>query len=83
MRKFKTEHQERATAILEAVKGLSIAVAQWQSAAFLRHDMKRKRKAQGLSTDLKSLIAKYRLICPEYADALEKIIYPSPKITSD
>ena len=29
MREFKAEHQERATAILESVKGLSIAEAQW------------------------------------------------------
>ena len=29
MREFKTEHQERASAILKSVEGLSIAEAQW------------------------------------------------------
>ena len=29
MREFKTEHQDRATAILKSVEGLSIAEAQW------------------------------------------------------
>lgn len=47
------------------------------SAARLRHDMKKSRKKKGLSTDLKAMIADYRKICPEYADNLEKIMYPS------
>jgi len=59
------------------------SVDQWLSAAFLRHDIMQRRKAQGLSTDLGSLIAEYRSVCPEYADALERLIYPEPKTTSD
>lgn len=48
-------------------------------AALLRRDMKRDRRAHGLSTDLKTMVAEYRVICPEYADALERIIYPSAR----
>ncbi len=42
----------------------------------LCRDMKRARKAHGLSTNLKAVIAKYREVCPEYADGLERLIYP-------
>lgn len=48
-------------------------------AAKLRCDMKRRRKNQGLSTDLKALIAEYNTVCPEYADQLERLIYPKLK----
>jgi len=77
-------------ATVETVKRLmEVAVSnmasfdQLLSAAFLRHDIKQKRKARGLSTDLRSLIAEYHSVCPEYADVLGKVIYPAPKKASD
>lgn len=52
------------------------------SAALLRRDMRKARKAHGLSTDLRAVIAEYRIVCPEYADELERIIYPPLMTTS-
>ncbi len=49
------------------------------SAALLRRDIKRARRAHGLKTDLRAMIAEYRIVCPEYAKELERIIYPSRK----
>lgn len=53
------------------------------SAAKLRHNMKRKRKDKGLSTDLKALVPEYRTVCPEYANQLEQLIYPKLRTASD
>lgn len=47
------------------------------------HDMKQDRKAHGLPTDLKAVIAGYRKMCPEYADSLERLIYPRLKNNRD
>lgn len=51
-------------------------VANSFTAAQLRRNMKRKRKARGLSADLKSVIEEYRKISPEYANELERLLYP-------
>lgn len=59
------------------------AVLRQISAAKIRHDMKKKRKSQGLSTDLRVLVAEYRTVCPEYADQLERLIYPKLRVASD
>lgn len=48
------------------------------NAAMLRHWLKRQRRARGLSTDLKSVIAQYHQICPEYAHELKNLLYPAP-----
>lgn len=53
------------------------------SAAKIRHDIKQKRKSQGLSTDLKALVSEYRAVCPKYADQLERLIYPKLRTASD
>lgn len=45
-------------------------------AALLRRNMKRRMKAHGLPTNLKAMIAKYRTFSPEYADELERLLYP-------
>jgi len=45
----------------------------------LRRYMKRARKAHGLSTNLRDVIADYRKLRPEYADKLEQIIFPGRK----
>lgn len=50
------------------------------SAALLRRDMRKARKANGLSTDLRAMIAEYRIMCPEYAARLERIIYPPSRL---
>lgn len=47
------------------------------SAARIRHDMKKARRKHGLSTDLNDVIAEYRAISPEYAEKLERIIFPT------
>lgn len=52
-------------------------------AAKLRRHIKQGRKAHGLSTDLKTMVEKYRACCPEYADELEKAIYPRPGTSAD
>lgn len=46
-------------------------------AAKIRHKVRRDRKKRGLSTDLKALIDEYRAVSPEYAEMLERIMYPS------
>lgn len=56
------------------------AIMQQLSAAKLRRYMKRKRKSKGLSIDLKALVSEYRMACPEYADQLERLIFPKLKI---
>ena len=47
------------------------------SSAVLRYRVKRRRKARGLSTDLSTVIAEYRKVSPQYADALERALYPA------
>lgn len=53
-----------------------INIKEQVSAALLRRDIKRARRAHGLKTDLRAMIAEYRIVCPEYAKELERIIYP-------
>lgn len=58
-----------------------INVKEQISAALLRRDMKKARRAHGLTADLRFMIAEYRIVCPEYAKELERTIYP-PLMTS-
>ena len=55
---------------------LRIHVLQYLEAAWLRQRIKRQREKRGLSTDLKSVIAEYRALSPEYARKLESVLYP-------
>lgn len=57
---------------MSLIKNLSLQL----SAAWLLRHMKRARKAHGLPTDLMAMIAKYRRYNPEYADNLERLLYP-------
>jgi len=47
------------------------------NAMLIRRRIMRERKKHGLSTDPKELVEKYRTISPEYAEELERLIYPS------
>lgn len=53
------------------------------SAALLRRDMRKARKAHGLPTDLRAMLAEYRIMCPEYAAKLEGIIYPPSELSKN
>ena len=46
------------------------------SAAMLRRKVRSDRKRKGLDTDIRAIIEKYREVCPEYAEALGKVLYP-------
>lgn len=48
-------------------------------AACLRHRMRAERRRCGHSTDLKTVIAEYRQYNLEYADKLERLLYPEPQ----
>lgn len=74
---------ETVKRLMEAAVSDMASFDKLPSAAFLRHEIKQKRKARGLSTDLRSLIAEYHSVCPEYADSLEQVIYPAPKIAKE
>lgn len=60
-----------------------INIKEQVSAALLRRDIKRARRVHGLKTDLKAVIAEYRIVCPEYAKELEQIIYPPLRKAAD
>lgn len=51
-------------------------IARQIEAAYLRHRIRTDRRHRGLSTDLKAVIAEYRQYHPEYADRLERLLYP-------
>ena len=42
----------------------------------IRRRIKKQNRRKGLSTNLKQIVANYRVLSPEYADELEKLIYP-------
>ena len=46
------------------------------SAAVLRYKVQKDRRARGLSTDLRAVISDFRKVSPEYAETLERVLFP-------
>lgn len=62
------------------LQAVCCAIQRQFNAAILRHRMKMGLKKRGYSTDLKAEIAYFRKSSPEYADTLERLIYPTLRI---